>query len=268
MRTNLRSAKAQRGFSFLELLIVMALLAIVAASILLQVNTASQRSSTERVELDLFQESREFMDQLSRDLRQVGYPNQRNYANLVLNPVVGGVPTNSWKSTGDAVGLTYVSGTDLRFEGGLDDNGNVLFTQYHYDTTGAGCPCLRRSQQPLAPVSSVPTTRTNNPDLDAPVYSSEVQNVQNYADPNNPVPIFRYYTNGGTVEVVNPALEWDSTGGTNNQLAVIDAIRIELVVQSPFVDQKTGQAPSLSLVSTVKVNNCSQATSGQLSCAN
>jgi prepilin-type N-terminal cleavage/methylation domain-containing protein len=257
MKTKL--AKAQGGFSLLELVIVMAVLAIVAGAIFEQIQTSSQRSATERTQLDLFQESREFMDQISRDLRQVGYPNPRDFNNVVLGATAqtSGDPTTS---TNAAVGLVYVDKGDLWFEGGLDDLGNVLYTQYHYDpSTANGCPCLRRSQQ----------TRAGSPGSETANYNAEVQNVQNLADPNNQIPIFRYYTSGGTTEVPALALplQWTASA-TNQTLATIDTIRIQLVVQSPYVDLKTGQAPVVTLVSTVKVNNCSQATTGQLSCSN
>jgi hypothetical protein len=85
------------------------------------------------------------------------------------------------------------------------------------------------------------------------------------------VPIFRYYSNGGTTEVVptGGSPVWNGNSGADNAtLASIDTIRVELIVQSPYKDLKTGVAPTVTLVSTVKVNNCSQSTTGQLSCSN
>ena len=256
----------QGGFSMIELLVALALLGVITGAIFLQVRTANQRGAYERTQVDLFQESREFMDQISRDLRQIGYPNTRNFDNSVLgctamngdcavSPAAPGDPTTSTRA---AVGLVYAEGGDLFFQGGVDDDGNVLYTQYHYDSsTGGNCPCLKRSQQ----------QRAGAPNSETPDYNSEVQNVQNYLlDPA--VPIFRYYAAGGTTEVTS-AVAWGGNGGADNAvLASIDTIRIQLVVQSPYRDLKTGRAPTVTLVSTVKVNNCSQATTGQLSCSN
>jgi len=261
-----RTANAQGGFSMIELLIAMVLLAVITGAIFLQVQTANQRGAYERTQVDLFQESREFMDQISRDLRQIGYPNPRNFDNSILgctamnadcsvSPMAPGDPTTS---PGAAVGLVYAEDGDLYFQGGVDENGNVLYTQYHYDSsTDGNCPCLKRSQK----------IRNEIPNSETPDYNSEVQNVQNYLL-NPTVPIFRYYANGGTTEVTS-SLVWDGNGGADNAvLASIDTIRIHLVVQSPYRDLKTGRAPTVTLVSTIKVNNCSQATTGQLSCSN
>ena len=261
-----RTVNTQRGFSMIELLIALALLAVITGAIFLQVRTATQRGAYERTQVDLFQESREFMDQISRDLRQIGYPNPRNFDNSILgctavngdcstSPAAPGDPTTSTRA---AVGLVYADDGDIYFEGGVDDSGNVLYTQYHYDSsTDGNCPCLKRSQQ----------TRAGIPNSETPDYNSEVQNVQNNLL-NPSVPIFRYYANGGTNEITT-SLEWGGNSGADNAvLATIDTIRIQLVVQSPYRDLKTGMAPTVTLVSTVKVNNCSQATTGQLSCSN
>jgi len=266
-----RSRPLQHGFSLIELIIVMALLVIIAAAILLQVRTAQQRAAFERTQIDMFQEAREFMDQISRDVRQVGYPNPRNFDAVRLPASATAVNTTTTPSTPipssspvAAVGLVYVGDYDLWFQGGIDDSGNVLYTQYHYDSsTTGGCPCLKRSQQ----------VRSGTPGSETANYTSEVQNVV----VTTGVPIFSYFANGGTVNIkdlpVSPAvslpLQWDNSfGATNANLASIDTVVFQLTVQSPYRDLKTNLAPTTTLYSTIKINNCSQATTGQLSCAN
>jgi prepilin-type N-terminal cleavage/methylation domain-containing protein len=281
MRMSTREKKAQSGFTLLELLIVMVLLAIVVGAIFRQVSTANERGANERVQLDLFQESREFMDQMARDLRQSGYPNPRNYDATILKcTAVNGDCTTTPPTLGDdqttsayaAVGLTQADANDLYFEGGVDDTndtGKVLFTQYSYDPSTTGnCPCLRRSQQ--VKVQGTPTSLLGG--ATTANYTTEVQNVQNYLNGNN-VPIFSFYTNGGTTPVPESTYSWngvDGSGNSNNPtLASIDTVRIQLMVQSPTADLKSGQAPVITLVSTVRINNCSQAAGSEhLSCAN
>ena len=76
----------ERGFSLVELTIAMVVLLVVVGGILGVVDVANQRSYTEQAKLDMFQEAREFMDQMSRDLHQAGYPNPRHYVSgTVLN---------------------------------------------------------------------------------------------------------------------------------------------------------------------------------------
>ena len=51
-----------KGFSLIELVIVMAILLVVSAAVFKLVAVATERSSTEQTKLDMFQEAREFMD--------------------------------------------------------------------------------------------------------------------------------------------------------------------------------------------------------------
>src|SRR6266571_3767049 len=132
-----------RGFSLIELMIVLVVLLIIAGAIFQVINLSTERSATEQTKLDMFQEGREFMDQMSRDLRQAGYPNPRNFASgvLTVSPIA-----NDHRA---AVGLVKVDTNDLWFEGDVDGSGTVSVVQYHLDTsTSNNCPCLKRSQLP------------------------------------------------------------------------------------------------------------------------
>ena len=131
MKKAFKPATPTGGFSLLELLIAMALSLIIIAGVLVQLNTANQRTTTEQRQLDLFQEAREYMDQMSRDLRQAGYPNPRNTDTTIANSTL-------------AIGLSAatspntVDDRDITFEGGLDDSGNVLVTTYSYNSSTSG----------------------------------------------------------------------------------------------------------------------------------
>src|SRR5213596_2401140 len=96
-----------RGFSLMELLIVLIILLITAGAIFQVINLSMERSSTEQTKLDMFQEAREFMDQMSRELRQAGYPNPRNVdpSLLTQNPLR--------KDKDAAAGLVKVNTGDL-----------------------------------------------------------------------------------------------------------------------------------------------------------
>ena len=68
-----------RGFSLIELMMAIIVMMIVVGGIFGVIDVVNQRSSTEQAKLDMFQEAREFMDQMSRDLHQAGYPSPRHY---------------------------------------------------------------------------------------------------------------------------------------------------------------------------------------------
>src|SRR5262245_20738869 len=98
----------QRGFSLIEMMMAIVVLMVVIGGIFGVIDLVNQRSYTEQAKLDMFQEAREFMDQMSRDLHQAGYPSPRHYVNgIVLNvsPVIN--------DKENAVGIVKVASGDL-----------------------------------------------------------------------------------------------------------------------------------------------------------
>jgi hypothetical protein len=193
----------------------------------------------------MFQESREFMDHLSRDLHEAGYPSTHN---LSLGALTASPITNDHQN---AVGIVKIDTGDLWFEGNVDGTGVVYSVQYHLDTSTAnGCPCLRRSQQlkvdgnPLS--GQTPAT-----------YEVEVQGVQN-------TNIFSAFLHGATGTPVALPVDFNANGST---LANIDTVEAVLTIKSTHVDAETLKNPQTSLIATVRLNNCSQADKGQdMSC--
>src|SRR3954452_21119302 len=90
----------QAGFSLIELMVVVAVLLIVMGAVTYQIQMVQKRYSVEEQRIDVSQESREFFDQLVRDLHQAGYPNSKMFAAGELLPVA--TPQNDRHS---AVGL-------------------------------------------------------------------------------------------------------------------------------------------------------------------
>src|SRR5438093_529776 len=175
------------GFSLMELMIVLIIFLSISAAIFQTINVTTQRSSAEQTKIDMFQEAREFMDQMSRDLRQSGYPNPRN-----MDPAVFGVlalvpPQPIINDHHAAAGIVKVNAGDLWFEADLDgtEPPTVWVVRYHLDSSGTNCPCLKRSQ--LAKQDGDPLTGQATE-----VYQVEVQGVLN-------TDIFSAYTNGTAV---------------------------------------------------------------------
>src|SRR5215470_5102951 len=108
----MRSHKGISGFSLIELMVVLILVLVISAAIFQTINMTTQRSSTEQIKLDMFQEAREFMDQMSRDLRQAGYPNIHNMDFAVLSPTVLSPLIDDHRFAG---GLIEVDSGDLWF---------------------------------------------------------------------------------------------------------------------------------------------------------
>jgi type II secretory pathway pseudopilin PulG len=230
--------RTQAGFSLLELMIVLVLVMTISGVILQVINLAGARSATEQAKTDVFQEAREFMDQMSRDLRQSGYPSPRNLDPSVFTQVPY---INDLKA---AAGLVEVSDTDLKFEGDTDGTGSVKVIHYHLDTsTTNGCPCLKRSELPK--INGSPLTGQTTE-----VYQVEVQGVKN-------TNIFSAYNNGTAL-----SLPLDITSAGGNTIATVDTVQAMLTLESSAIDPQTRQKSVTTLVSTVRLNNCSQAAHG------
>lgn len=234
------------GFSLIELMIVVVILLVITGAIFQLINLSTERSSAEQMKVDMFQEAREFMDQMSRDLRQAGFPNPRNMNQSVFTVLTATPALPIMDDLHAAAGVSEVDSGDLIFEGDVDGSGTVSVIHYHLETTGTNCPCLQRSQLPKVngdPLSGQTT----------PLYQVEVQGVQN-------TNIFSAYISG--VAIGLPVM---INSGTS--MAAVDTVQATLTLQSPYVDPQTHQKPVTTLVTTVKMNNCSQAAIGyQTSC--
>ncbi|HEX4997842.1 MAG TPA: type II secretion system protein [Terriglobia bacterium] len=238
MHTRTHRSGRAAGFSALELIITLAVLGILLAATLRLVSLATARSSTEQSKLDMFQETREFMDQMSRDLRQSGAPSFRNFTSgaLPYSP-----PQNNSRV---AAGLIKVAANELWFEGDVNGDGTVSVVHYWLDTsTTNNCPCLKRSQLPKVDNADVYTGQTT------PSYQTEVQGVRNTG-------IFSAFIKGSTGTPVTLPVNFNSNGAT---IADIDTVQAVLTVQAPLQDPETKIKPLSTLVITVRLNNCSLA---------
>jgi prepilin-type N-terminal cleavage/methylation domain-containing protein len=233
---NRTNANSQAGFSLIEMLVACAVGTLIMGSLFYQINQAQKNSASQQVKVDLFQESREFMDQMARDLRAAGYPNTRNFSSDPVSPAE--------QSPQEAVGLVKLDVGQLWFESSIDGSGNVSVIHYNLVQTGIGCPCLERSQ----------TDKVQADPLTGQTESNQVD-VQSVLNGTSTDPIFQaYYADGTAV-----SLPIDMT---NNALANVNTILITVKVQSATRDLQTGQKPTMTLVSTVRLNNCSVAYPG------
>jgi len=140
-----------------------------------------------------------------------------------------------------------VEAGDLWFEGDVDGTGVVSTIKYHLDTSTANhCPCLKRSQLPK--VDGDPLIEGTGGQTPAS-YEIEVQGVTNTA-------IFSAYNNGAAVGL--PVTM--SAGAT---LAGVDTIQAVLSLEATAADPQTHQKPTTTILTTLKLNNCSQAAAGQ-----
>ncbi|HEV2717501.1 MAG TPA: prepilin-type N-terminal cleavage/methylation domain-containing protein, partial [Terriglobales bacterium] len=156
-----------RGFSLIEMLIAVAIVTAVIAVVVQGITKMQRRSFVEGSKVDTVQETRDFIDQMVRDVHNVGYPPPK------VNPNPGANCTTV-NSANVACGLIYFSPTQIKYEADLDGSGTVyqVWVQVVAGANGK-CPCiLQRGATTKAQVLG----GTN------PTYFTEVNGVLNSGD--------------------------------------------------------------------------------------
>jgi prepilin-type N-terminal cleavage/methylation domain-containing protein len=239
MKTVRKTQRNWKGFSLLELLIVVSLLSLIMGAVLSQIGATQQRSRAEQASVDIFQESREFADQLMRDVHQTGYPSIHMFDTSSWTTAVA---SPSYNDTRLATGITLISASELTFEGDLDGTGNVSIVDYRLVAAGNKCPCLQRSQ------GVKPATGT---------LSNELQNVQSAGTSADP--IFVGYDASGTAIAAADL----TTAANRNLLASLKTVQWQIKIKSPTLDTQTGLAPETTLHGQAVITNCSLAATLQ-----
>jgi prepilin-type N-terminal cleavage/methylation domain-containing protein len=235
-----RSKPRTRGFSLIELMIVMVLMSIIVGAVMRQISLMQQRSRGEQSKVDIFQESRDFVDQFVRDAHQTGYPSSRmfdttSWTTAVASPV--------YTDSRLAAGVIFIGPSEIKFEGDVDGDGVVDVVDYNLLATGNNCPCLQRGA-----VSKVSGST---------VFSNEVQNVQSAGTTADP--IFVGYTAAGTA-VTSADL---TTLAGRQALATIKTIMIRVKTKANLADSQSGLASETTLSGQSVVVNCSLTATGQ-----
>ena len=250
----------QRGFSMIELMLVLAILGVIVGGLFSQMDQAQQRAYAERIKLDNMQEARDFVDQFFRDINEIGYPNVRmvDVTSPSWAPALSTPASYAWNNTyaNDnrmAIGLVSIDNTAIQFEADTNGDGNVQSVQYKINGNAVCALCLQRSQ--VAKVSA------NSLNGQLPNWGTEVNDVL------NPI-IFTYFKADGT-QIPSASLPLDiSTLAGAQTLASIKTIKISLLISNPAIkDMRTGQVIQTSFEGEVSLNNCSMAAAGQpMSC--
>lgn len=168
----------ERGFSAIEMLISVALLVIVLGVVVKGVMELQARNFAETGRVDAVQESRDFIDQMARDLHGTGYPSpavtSSGYGQCAdghgnLTPVRSNVNV--------ACGIVAFSPTSVQYEADLDGSGtvSVVFLQLVTPNGSTNCPC----QLQRGTVTKAQWVANNNI---VPAYFTTVNGVLNSGD--------------------------------------------------------------------------------------
>ncbi len=242
-QSNCKSNASNHGFSLIEVLLVVSIVMLVIAGILVQIEQVEQRSVAEQGKVDDFQQARDFLDQIFRDSRQMGYPNIR-----LFDP--GKIAfTSPWVNDSRlAVGLVKVTATELDFQGDVDGSGTVSVVSYKVNGTGTCSTCIHRAQ--VLKVTGDPVSGQTN--LTAASYTVEVQNLQ------NTTAVFLAFDATGTSIALPIDIDTNPT-----TIYTVRTIQAQLKIASPTaVDPKSRQQLEADIEGRVQISNCSMASSG------
>jgi prepilin-type N-terminal cleavage/methylation domain-containing protein len=208
----------QYGFSLLEMMVAVAILTTVIAVVTSGMVQIQKRSASDVNKVGLAQESRQFMDQILRDMRQCGYPGLG-----MFDPASGATSSSS----NVAEGLLSFSSSAIQFEADIDGSGvSEVYIQAVVPSSGS-CPCTVQRGTVLKSVGGTPA------------YYTELDNVMSQN-------IFTAYKYDGSA--------WNSS---TDALSLIKNIGVTLYVQSPQpdVNQSIATYPTTTMVSEVRINN-------------
>ena len=266
MRTRTRNPRrSQQGFSLIELLTVLVILTLVMGAVFSQMIQVQQRYQAEQSKLDMFQESREFIDQMTRDLHQAGFPNTKMYGQGML-----AAPINN--DSRNAVGLVQVTPTSIAFEGDMDSDGvvdSVRYTLISDPNNPGSCPCwLQRSQfqktnglDPMAQPTSFGNAAQNVVNSGgAMVIAGNTGALANQAVYGQYAanPVFQAFDKAGNLVCCGAGSLAGATIDLNANptlIRSIKSIRITMNVLGTRPDMRTRMRPVTTLTSSVRIGN-------------
>lgn len=245
--------RTQRGFSLIEMLVVVAVFTVVTGAVFALLDMAQQRYKMESEFLDTFQGARLAIDQMTRDIHSAGYPPANSFfvappANLVA------VAPFAWSPgyPGAACNLgacNTPADFDLIIEADIDpqNNNGVEWVRYRLNGTtlergfalkvAGGDPVAATLAAGMVPyVDNVMNNTT----------AAQMNTIRSYYPGmfpgNNPVPVFQYLVDPG-----KPATP-----------ANIREVNITLIVMSANPDPKSRVPRLVTLTARVRRINPNQ----------
>lgn len=245
-----------RGFSLMEMMIVIAVMFIVFAVVFQSADLFQQRGFAEVEKVDSVQSARDFVDAVSRDIHDAGYPPVTVVANSVVN-------ATCVANQNAACGIVYYTPLKIQYEGDLDGTGTVYTVTLQLVPNASGnCPCtLQRGVVTKAAALGGAT----------PTYYTEVNGVLNSgnwagaATYTVSLPGTGNYSTYGTADVFdgyyNDSTQVFSTC-TSASACVTSAtpireLRITANVAPDFADLQLHNFPVFSVTSKARLSNVS-----------
>lgn len=264
------SAEYQSGFSVIEILVAVALLMAVLGVVVKGMGDVQRRNYAETSNVDAVQDSRDFIDQMVRDIHGVGFPPPRvvtQAANAFCTDNNGVVNAPVRMNPNIACGITSFSTTNITYEADLDGTGtvSVIFLNLVPGTNTNTCPCI------LQRGVVTKTAWVANPAL-VPQFFTTVNGVLNSGNGNNAaiIPavltgpgnyaayttadVFDAYDSGATLITAACRMSIPGNPGTVPDCNQIRSLQITVNVVPAFADPTTRQFRVFSITSKARIN--------------
>ena len=257
---NFWGRRREQGFSAIEMMLALVLMTAVIGVVVQGMTDMQRRSFSESSKMDAVQDARDFIDQMVRDVHDVGYPPPRVTVNAqpyCTDALANGIPNAAvMNNTSIACGIIQFSPTAVVYEADLDGTGTV--SQVYLNLVpGAGntCPCtLQRGVVPKTVPAAVPLYFTTvNGVLNSGNGAGGTTFPINLAGPGNylpygPVDVFAAYDANATQ--INVAC----TLATNPDCSQIRSLQITVNVAPNYADPTTKRFPVFSITSKARIN--------------
>jgi prepilin-type N-terminal cleavage/methylation domain-containing protein len=259
--------QGRRGFSLIEMLVVVALFTLITGVVFQMLDLTQRRHRAEADLLDSFQGARLAIDQITRDIHASGYPPANQFipgANAARFAIPFGFSPNYPATPGCAIGATCLTPGqfDLIVEADIDPencvpaalnciewiryrlNGRILERGVAQKTAGAD-PAVATLNAGMTPFIENVLNNTTAAEM------NQIRTFYPAMFPGNaPVPVFRYMCQTGTGAVLPCTVA--------NGPSDIREVEITLIVRSPSDDPRNRQPRALALTARARRMNPNQ----------
>jgi len=262
----------QRGFSVIEILVAVALLMVVLGVVVRGMTDVQRRNFAETSNVDAVQDSRDFIDQMVRDIHGVGYPPPRVTAQGA-NPYCtdakfnGQVNAPVRMNPNVSCGITTYSQTNIIYEADLDGTGtvSVVFLNLVPGTNTVTCPCILRrgvlrkvdwvANPALLPqfFTTVNGVLNSGNGVGAAIFPVVLTGPGNYL-PYTTADVFDAYDANATPIIVPCTMGIPGNPGTNPDCTPIRSLQITVNVAPGYADPTTRQFRVYSVTSKARIN--------------
>jgi prepilin-type N-terminal cleavage/methylation domain-containing protein len=234
------SRRSACGFSLLELTMAIGILGVIVGIAMTASSQLIRTNANVSNNVDLVQQGRQFMDQISTDLHMAGYPNYKMFEqNLATNPNLhttdysGTYSTTNTTTNSNAAGMIAATSTSLQFEGDIDNSGSVSVEYIQLCTGTNPTTCTAPTANAQCPCTMQRGTVSKSSGSTTPAFYTELTGVMN-SD------VFTFYDYTG----------WPTTSMINTR-----AVRIKLNLQSYRKDIASGSYSTVTLDTEAKLSN-------------